>query len=162
MPRRIKVPQVSANVNDVTVTQWLKAVGESVSTGEPVVEVTTDKAAFEIESPADGVLLQQLAPVKSVVPIDYCVGIVSADQITDTEVDADNARIMQAYRDQAAMQENDAEPARTRRSAKKKRVRATPRARRLARAAGIDLDQVKKETGAPTITEAVLAPYLQT
>src|SRR5208282_4101783 len=35
---------------------WLKKEGESVAKGEPLLEIETDKAVMEIESPADGVL----------------------------------------------------------------------------------------------------------
>jgi len=40
------------------------------------------------------------------------------------------------------------------------RIRATPRARRLAREHHIDLEKVRAETGADLIDETVLAPYL--
>src|SRR5580693_8268865 len=35
---------------------WLKKEGESVAKGEPLLEIETDKAVMEIESPGDGVL----------------------------------------------------------------------------------------------------------
>src|SRR5690348_641563 len=35
---------------------WLKKEGETVAKGEPLLEVETDKAVMEIESPGDGVL----------------------------------------------------------------------------------------------------------
>jgi pyruvate/2-oxoglutarate dehydrogenase complex dihydrolipoamide acyltransferase (E2) component len=39
-------------------------------------------------------------------------------------------------------------------------VRATPKAKRLAREHGLDLLRIQAETGAAIITEALLAPYL--
>jgi pyruvate dehydrogenase E2 component (dihydrolipoamide acetyltransferase) len=35
---------------------WLKKEGESVAKGEPLLEIETDKAVMEIESPGDGIL----------------------------------------------------------------------------------------------------------
>ena len=35
---------------------WLKKEGESVAKGEPLLEVETDKAVMEVESPGEGVL----------------------------------------------------------------------------------------------------------
>src|ERR1700691_4516840 len=35
---------------------WRKKEGESVAKGEPLLEIETDKAVLEVESPADGVL----------------------------------------------------------------------------------------------------------
>ena len=44
----------------VTLTEWLKAVGNTVAEGEVIVELMTDKAAFEDESPAAGTLSEIL------------------------------------------------------------------------------------------------------
>lgn len=41
---------------------WLKREGDSVTSGEPLVEVETDKAQVEIEAPASGVLGKILVP----------------------------------------------------------------------------------------------------
>src|SRR5712664_1954502 len=38
------------------VISWLKKEGETVSKGEPLLEIETDKAVMEIESPGDGIL----------------------------------------------------------------------------------------------------------
>ena len=35
---------------------WLKKEGEPVAKGEPLLEIETDKAVMEIESPGDGIL----------------------------------------------------------------------------------------------------------
>src|ERR1700690_3288020 len=35
---------------------WLKKEGESVAKGEPLLEIETDKAVMEIESPGEGIL----------------------------------------------------------------------------------------------------------
>ena len=49
--------------------RWLKQVGESVKVGEPVVELETEKVSYELESPAEGVLLKILAQENSQVPV---------------------------------------------------------------------------------------------
>ncbi len=41
-----------------TLSRWLVALGSSVNSGEPLIELETDKAALEICSPATGVLLE--------------------------------------------------------------------------------------------------------
>src|SRR5271156_2066704 len=35
---------------------WLKKEGDTVAKGEPLIEIETDKAVMEIESPGDGIL----------------------------------------------------------------------------------------------------------
>src|SRR5579871_3860115 len=38
------------------ILSWIKKEGDSISKGEPLVEIETDKITFEVEAPADGVL----------------------------------------------------------------------------------------------------------
>jgi len=49
--------------------KWLKAEGQAVSKGEPLMEVETDKATVEIEAPATGVLAQVIAQAGDEVPV---------------------------------------------------------------------------------------------
>ena len=50
------VPKLSATMETVKVLRWLKQVGDEVAMGEPLVELETDKATMEVESPAEGTL----------------------------------------------------------------------------------------------------------
>ena len=52
----IVMPNQDLTVDEGTVVNWLKNIGDSIVKDEPVVEVETDKATFEVESPADGTL----------------------------------------------------------------------------------------------------------
>ncbi len=53
----VVMPALGESVTEGTVTRWLKAVGDTVSADEPLLEVSTDKVDTEIPSPASGVLL---------------------------------------------------------------------------------------------------------
>jgi len=57
MPTNVLVPRLGEGVDEVTITKWLKAVGESVNELEPLLEVNTDKVDTEIPAPAAGVVL---------------------------------------------------------------------------------------------------------
>lgn len=57
MPTKVLVPRLGEGVDEVTVTKWLKAVGESVNELDPLLEVNTDKVDTEIPAPASGVVL---------------------------------------------------------------------------------------------------------
>ncbi len=52
----IVVPQLSESVVEARVTKWLKKVGDRVTTGEPVVELETDKVDLEVGANHSGVL----------------------------------------------------------------------------------------------------------
>lgn len=165
---RIIVPFLDANILDVTVVKWLKAPGDAVASGEVVAEVSTDKAAFEIEAPAAGTLLAVLAPEKSIVPVKYVLGLVGAPGEEDAAASAENAALMAAYRAAAAAPSVTAAspappsaPSATPAPGGAQPLRATPKARRYAQANGIDLADVAKATGAAMITEAILMQYVE-
>ena len=56
MSDKIVVPALGESVTEATVSKWLKAQGEKVSTDEPIVELETDKVNVEVPSPSNGVL----------------------------------------------------------------------------------------------------------
>ncbi len=60
------------------VVQWLKAEGEQVTKGQPLVEVETDKATVELESPADGLLTGLAATAGDDVPVGQVIAKILA------------------------------------------------------------------------------------
>ncbi len=60
------------------VVQWLKAEGEQVTKGQPIVEVETDKATVELESPADGMLTGLAATAGDDVPVGQVIARILA------------------------------------------------------------------------------------
>ncbi len=164
---RITVPFLDANIVDVTVVKWRKAVGETVAAGEVAVEISTDKAAYEIEAPASGTLLAVFAPEKSIVPIKFILGLIGDPGEEDSSATADNAALMTAYRASIAAPAVSAagpRPATVGAHAApatgaSPALRATPKARRYAQSKGIDLAEVARATGASMITEAIIMQY---
>jgi 2-oxoisovalerate dehydrogenase E2 component (dihydrolipoyl transacylase) len=61
MATKVFVPRLGEGVDEVTVTKWLKQVGDSVKELEPLLEVNTDKVDTEIPAPASGVILKIIA-----------------------------------------------------------------------------------------------------
>ena len=51
-----RLPQLADSVTSVRLSLWLKQVGDRVETGEPIVEVETDKTNVELEAPVSGVM----------------------------------------------------------------------------------------------------------
>ncbi|MEM0936275.1 MAG: lipoyl domain-containing protein [Pseudomonadota bacterium] len=50
------VPQLGNEVEEAEVNEWLKADGEMVEEGEPIVNISTTKMAMDLDAPASGVL----------------------------------------------------------------------------------------------------------
>jgi pyruvate/2-oxoglutarate dehydrogenase complex dihydrolipoamide acyltransferase (E2) component len=57
---KLTIPKSGMGIEEATVTRWLKAVGEAVKKGEPIVEIETAKATQEVESPTSGTLVKIL------------------------------------------------------------------------------------------------------
>jgi pyruvate/2-oxoglutarate dehydrogenase complex dihydrolipoamide acyltransferase (E2) component len=54
------MPKWGTGMNEGTIVRWMKAVGEVVAAGEPLVEIETAKSVQELEAPASGVLVEIL------------------------------------------------------------------------------------------------------
>jgi pyruvate dehydrogenase E2 component (dihydrolipoamide acetyltransferase) len=61
-----------------TLLKWLKAEGESVSKGEPLMEIETDKATVEIEAPASGTLTNVSACAGDEIPVGNRIAVILA------------------------------------------------------------------------------------
>src|SRR5262249_4535662 len=61
-----------------TLLNWLKTEGQSVTKGEPLMEVETDKATVEIEAPASGVLANVTAAAGDEIPVGNKIAVILA------------------------------------------------------------------------------------
>ncbi len=55
-PVEFRLPQLADSVTSVKLSVWLKREGDKVQAGEPIVEVETDKTNVELEAPVSGVV----------------------------------------------------------------------------------------------------------
>ncbi|MBS1878440.1 MAG: 2-oxo acid dehydrogenase subunit E2 [Actinobacteria bacterium] len=65
----VVMPRLSDSMEEGVVVVWHKAVGDSVRSGEPLVDVETDKATMTYESELDGTVLELLAGEGETVPL---------------------------------------------------------------------------------------------
>ncbi|HTU27385.1 MAG TPA: thiamine pyrophosphate-dependent enzyme [Pirellulales bacterium] len=70
------MPNQDLTITEGKVISWGKKVGDPVVKGETVAEVETDKAVVAIEAPANGRLVEIVAPVETVVALGQTIGIV--------------------------------------------------------------------------------------
>jgi pyruvate dehydrogenase E2 component (dihydrolipoamide acetyltransferase) len=124
------------------VLRWLKAEGDEVAKGEPLMEVETDKVTVEIEAPANGLLTGLRAPEGADVPVGETVAVIVApgeDLPTNGSVAAASAEAPTAPAPAPVAAEAPSAPPRRR--------LASPKARRLAAERGIDLDSFVDGSG---------------
>lgn len=78
MAEIIIAPKLGLTATEVTIVKWHKNVGEAVNKGETVVEIMTEKVTYEVEAPADGVLLAALVEEDETVPMGTALGVIGA------------------------------------------------------------------------------------
>jgi pyruvate dehydrogenase E2 component (dihydrolipoamide acetyltransferase) len=120
---------------------WLKKEGESVAKGEPLLEIETDKAVMEIESPGEGVL----AGIKVQAGAEVPVGRTIAWIVRPGEVPPADEVAFASGRKISAGAISNATPSQpvTTTPAAAQSVKISPKARRLASERGVDLAQVR-------------------
>ena len=166
MATEVKLPRLGQGMESGTIVKWLKAEGETVSKGEPLYELDTDKVTQEVEADSDGVLLK-IVVADGEVDVGTTVGMIGA-QDEDVSALTDGAQggtgalppqpsppppraprptkrqVTRARgRLPAAAPAAPAERRRPKRlrllAAEGERVKASPLARRIARERGLDL-----------------------
>ncbi|MGB9597934.1 MAG: biotin/lipoyl-containing protein, partial [Candidatus Poribacteria bacterium] len=132
MATTIVMPQLASTMESGTIVKWLKKVGEEVTEGEAIIEITTDKVDVEVESPASGVLLKIIANEGEEVPVKKPVGIIgNAD-----EVISEISEKQEIVEEKTIISEQ--KPA----MRPVGRIFASPRAKRLAKETGINIADV--------------------
>jgi len=141
MPSDVIMPMLGMAQETGKVLRWLKQDGDAVTKGEPLLEAETDKVTVEIESPASGTLAAVSVSDGTEVAVGTVIAVVLAageivevgGPVADPALAADpEPRLV---RDVEAVAAVAAVPA-----SRPRRRLASPKARRLAEARGIDLD----------------------
>src|SRR5713101_8043613 len=78
MATDVIMPALGVAQEKGTLLNWHKAEGQSVTKGEPLMEVETDKATVEIEAPASGILTNVTASVGDEVPVGNRIAVILA------------------------------------------------------------------------------------
>ena len=72
----ILMPKLGMAQSYCTIERWLKNPGDKVNKGEVIVEVSTDKITYEVESKFDGYLLKILKEEKEEVPVQEVIAYI--------------------------------------------------------------------------------------
>jgi pyruvate dehydrogenase E2 component (dihydrolipoamide acetyltransferase) len=136
MPTTVIMPALEMAQETGKIVRWLKAPGDAVQKGEPIVEVETDKVTVEVEAPATGVLGDVTASEGDVIPVGQAIarvfapGEAAATSRPAAAVAAPPPARTVAHQS-VASRATDGAPARL--------VAASPKARRLAGERGLDV-----------------------
>jgi len=143
MAEYFKMPMLGQTMEEGTILQWFKKEGDAVKKGEPLLEITTDKANIEVESPMDGVLRKILHPVDATVPIQTPIAIIG-DAVEPIDALLSGEQASPITSSPSVTMEKSTAPstgigAVTPTPSSAEKMAISPRAQRKAREAGIDI-----------------------
>jgi pyruvate dehydrogenase E2 component (dihydrolipoamide acetyltransferase) len=146
MPTEILMPALSPTMEEGTLAKWLVKEGDTVSSGDLLAEIETDKATMEFEAVDEGVIGKILVAAGTEgVKVNTAIAVLleegeSADDITKSKEPAKKSAV-DATAPQAAAPSPAAAPAKMP-PASGNRVFASPLARRIASNKGLDLSAI--------------------
>jgi pyruvate dehydrogenase E2 component (dihydrolipoamide acetyltransferase) len=76
MAEYVVMPKLGFDMREGVLNTWLKSVGDTVSRGDVLAEIESDKATLELESQVEGTLLALLEDPGAIVPVGANVAIV--------------------------------------------------------------------------------------
>ena len=76
MAQIIGMPKLGFDMAEGTLIRWVINEGEQVTKGAVLAEIETDKATVEVQSEYSGVLLQQIVPQGTAVPINDPIAVI--------------------------------------------------------------------------------------
>lgn len=144
MARAIVMPSMGMYTEEGVLTAWLRPAGTRVSMGDPVAEITTEKATFEIPAPEEGIL-HHVAAIGTSLRVEALMGYI----LRNGEAAPADAGVPQTNVPLEGTSSSPKSGATTTGP-----LRASPLAKKLAAQHGIDLQHVKGTGPGGRIVEA--------
>jgi pyruvate dehydrogenase E2 component (dihydrolipoamide acetyltransferase) len=141
MTPAVVMPRLSDSMEEGTILSWRKQVGDAVRVGDDLVEIETDKANMSYESEFEGTLLAVLAAEGDICSVGAPIARIGAEGEQELAAAAPGRRngdVGRAVGSEAGRQ----------------KPKASPVARRIARASGVDLTAVVPSGPGRRITRA--------
>jgi pyruvate dehydrogenase E2 component (dihydrolipoamide acetyltransferase) len=142
------MPKVDMDQETGTVVEWLKTEGQQVEEGETILVMETDKIAIDVEAPGTGILSGISAAPGETIPI----GTVIAYILEDGEELPESS---------SAPAEPTTEPVQPKTAPAGSDVQATPVARKMAAAHGLDLGGITPTGAGGKVTKGDIEAALQ-
>jgi len=124
MVTRVVMPKLSLTMKEGTVGKWYKKEGDTVEKGEPIVEVISEKATYDLEAPVSGIVKKILVTEGIDASVNAVLAVITAldEAFSEKEISGEAPQVIEE---------------------KEEKVLASPAAKRLAREYGVDLSLVK-------------------
>jgi pyruvate dehydrogenase E2 component (dihydrolipoamide acetyltransferase) len=160
MAKEIRLPQLGQTMEEGTIVECRIKVGDKVEKGDVIFDIETDKATLEMESPADGFVKHILADVDQTLPVGELLMILGDkdEEVPQSFIDSLKGGGIQKTEDRGQKTENHSytsglAPAPVAGGDERRKIMASPRAKKLAEELGVDLTTVAGTGPAGKITE---------
>ncbi|TET58403.1 2-oxo acid dehydrogenase subunit E2 [Candidatus Bathyarchaeota archaeon] len=129
------MPRLSLTMKTGTVIQWFKKEGETVEKGESIVEVLSEKVTYEIEAPESGVLRKIIVEEGMEIPVDTMLALIAKpdEDLNAIEIEI-KPSLTEPSKETIAVDTQPSKP-----SSAKKRIPASPAAKKIAKEHNVDL-----------------------
>lgn len=165
MAVELRMLQMDQTMTKGKIGKWLVKEGDTVTEGQPLLEIETDKVVHEQESPADGVIAQILPEEGSNVPVNALLAIIAAPGEEVERVEADTTPEPQELDEPEQTTTTPTAPTKTqpqRTLPIAEDIKASPAAKQLAEKLAIDITQVKASGPGGRILESDIHRYIET
>ncbi len=152
MAVELKMLQMDQTMTKGKIGKWLVKEGDTVTEGQPLLEIETDKVVHEQESPTDGIIARILAEEGTNVPVNALLAVIGApgEEVARLETDTAPEQQMQAKTEQQKPTPSPIGDA----------PKASPAARQLAEKLAINLTEVKPSGPGGRILESDVQRYI--
>ncbi len=142
MVTEVVMPRLSLTMKEGTVGTWYKKQGDKVEKDEPLVEVFSEKATYDLEAPASGILRKILVQEGVDAPVNAVLAFITTpdESFSEAEISAEMPKAVEEV---------------------EKKLLASPAAKRLAREHKIDLSLVKESGPEGRIVEEDVRRFIQ-
>ena len=142
MVTKVVMPKHSLTMKEGTVGKWYKKEGEAVEKSEPIVEIISEKATYDLEAPSSGILRKILVKEGVDASVNAVLAVITSpdEAFSETEILAEAPQ---------AVEETE------------KKVLASPSAKRLAREYEIDLSLVRSSSPEGRILEEDVRRFME-
>ena len=164
MAVELRMLQMDQTMTKGKIGKWLVKEGDTVTEGQPLLEIETDKVVHEQESPTDGIIAQILPEEGSNVPVNALLAIIAAPGEEVERVEAGTMEIPQQTEESKQTSKKPSTPSKTKTisTSPSSPIKASPTAKELADKLSIDLTQVKASGPGGRILESDVHRYIET
>ncbi len=90
MTNEVTLPELGENLDSGDVVKVLVSVGDTITRGQPIVELETDKATLEVPSPTEGIVSSIAIAVGDTIKVGQTILVVEPGSDSDSDSDSDS------------------------------------------------------------------------